>query len=168
MDVLGVDHLDLTVTRLARSVAFYEDVLGALGFSRVAHPTYVAWSNGKMTIGLREAGAAHRDVPFDRTRAGLHHVALRVVARADVDRLHEFLRARGCEVLDPPREYPEYGPDYYAVFFADPDGVKLEVVHFPWGYWRRVQTDGRDARPRHAGATSSNAGARSCAAGARS
>ena len=37
------------------------------------------------------------------------------------------------------------------LFFADPDGLKLEVVHFPWGYWRRVQESGRDERPRDAG-----------------
>jgi glyoxylase I family protein len=149
MDVLGIDHLDLTVTRLARAIPFYEAVLGTLGFVRVAHPTYTAWSNGKMTIGLREASDAERDVPFDRGRAGLHHVSFRVVARADVDRFHAFLVASGYQVLDAPQEYPQYGPDYYAVFFADPDGIKLEVVHFPWGYWRRVQTDGHDPRPRH-------------------
>ncbi len=40
--------------------------------------------------------------------------------------------------------------DYYALFFADPDGLKLERVHFPWGYWRRVQSDGSDERPRWA------------------
>jgi catechol 2,3-dioxygenase-like lactoylglutathione lyase family enzyme len=100
-----------------------------------------------MTIGLREA--VLRDVEFDRRRAGLHHVSLRVVARDDVDRFHAFLVASGATVLDAPAEYPEYGPDYYAVFFADPDGMKLEVVHFPWGYWRVVQRDGEDARPRH-------------------
>ena len=33
----------------------------------------------------------------------------------------------GAEVLDPPGEY--YGAEYYAVFFADPDGLKVEVVH---------------------------------------
>ena len=38
---------------------------------------------------------------------------------------------------------------YYAVFFADPDGMKLELVHYPWGYWRKVQTEGRDPRPRY-------------------
>ena len=51
-------------------------------------------------------------------------------------------------VLDAPAGYPEYGPHDYAVFFSDPDGMKLELVRFPWGYWRRVQTDGADDRPR--------------------
>ncbi|HYC55893.1 MAG TPA: hypothetical protein VEL28_13240 [Candidatus Binatia bacterium] len=51
-------------------------------------------------------------------------------------------------ILDKPAEYPQYGPDYYAVFFAGPDDMKLELVHYPWGYWRRVMTDGVDTRRR--------------------
>ncbi len=148
MQVLGLDHVDLTANDLARSIAFYEKVLGALGFSRVDHPSYVAWSNGRMNVGLREAAADVREAPHRRDRAGLHHLALRCRDRAHVDALHDFLREEGIEVLDAPAEYPEYGRDYYAVFFADPDGLKLELVHFPWGYWRRVQTDGADPRPR--------------------
>ena len=45
-----------------------------------------------------------------------------------------------------------HGPrtkDYYATFFPDPDGLKLEFVHFPWGYWRRAQTGGMDERARY-------------------
>jgi len=37
----------------------------------------------------------------------------------------------GIAILDAPAEYPEYAPGYYAVFFADPDGLKLEFVHTP-------------------------------------
>jgi glyoxylase I family protein len=145
---LGLDHVDLNTTDLARATGFYALVLGALGFSRIAHESYVAFSNGRMNIGLRQASAEQRRAAHDRTRAGLHHLALRAQRRSDVDALHRFLLERDLPVLDPPAEYPEYGPGYYAVFFADPDGLKLELVHFPWGYWRRVQTDGFDERPR--------------------
>lgn len=149
MEVLALDHIDLTATDLERSTRFYDLVLGALGFSRVEHPSYVAFSNGRMNIGLRQAGDAHKATSFDRYRAGLHHIALRAKSRADVDELHELLLEHEIPVLDAPAEYPQYGPDYHAVFFADPDGIKLELVHFPWGYWRRVQVDGRDERPRY-------------------
>lgn len=148
MEALGVDHIDLTVSDLGRSAAFYELVLGALGFSRIEHPTYTAWSNGRMNIGLRQATSA-QPAGVDRFRPGLHHLALRAKSRSDVDEFHRFLLAGALPVLDPPAEYPEYGPSYYAVFFADPDAMKLEFVHFPWGYWRRVQTEGHDARPRY-------------------
>ena len=145
MDVLGVDHVDLTVNDLARSIPFYEKVLGALGFRRVPHATYVAWANAHLAIVLRPAA---REAAFDRYRVGLHHLALRVRRRDEVDRFHEFLVREGITVLDPPTEYPEYGPQYYAVFFADPDGMKLELVWFPWGYWKKTMTEGSDTRPR--------------------
>ena len=48
-----------------------------------------------------------------------------------VDRLHELLLAMGARILDAPADYPQYGAGYYAVFFADPDGLKLEFVHWP-------------------------------------
>ena len=147
-EVLSFDHVDLTVSDLERAIAFYEKVLGALGFRRVPHETYVAWGNAHTSIGLYPAAAEHTDVPVDRTRPGFHHAAFRVKSRSEVDAFHRFLLEAGITVLDAPAEYPEYGPRYYAVFFADPDGMKLEVVHFPWGYWRRVMTDGRDERPR--------------------
>ena len=86
---------------------------------------------------------------FDRYRVGLHHLALRAARRQDVDGFHAWLVGEGLPVLDPPAEYPQYGEGYYAVFFADPDGLKLELVHYPWGYWRKAMTEGRDERPRH-------------------
>jgi len=52
-------------------------------------------------------------------------------SRDDVDRLHKVLVDIGATVLDAPAEYPRYGHGYYAVFFIDPDGLKLEYVHWP-------------------------------------
>lgn len=148
VECLGIDHIDLTVNDLERSIVFYEKVFAFLGFRRLASAGYVAWGNAQTNIALRAAAPAHRGAAFDRTRVGLHHLALKVRTRAAVDLVHAFLVRERVAVLDPPAEYPQYGESYYAVFFADPDGMKLEVVHFPWGYWRRVQTEGRDDRPR--------------------
>ena len=68
--------------------------------------------------------------PHDRYAPGLHHIAFSADSREAVDTFHHFLRADGITVLDPPAEY-DYRPGYYAVFFADPDGLKLELVHTP-------------------------------------
>jgi glyoxylase I family protein len=152
-EVLGVEHIDLTVTDMQRSVEFYDKVLGALGFTRLeeddAGEHDIRWANAHLTIAIRAASAEHQATAHDRYRAGLHHLALKVRSRTQVDDVHQFLLHEGIRILDAPAEYPQYGRGYYAMFFADPDGIKLEVVHFPWGYWRRVQTDGRDERPRH-------------------
>jgi glyoxylase I family protein len=153
IDVLGVDHIDLTVRDLAASIAFYEKVLGALGFRRIPNESAdhdVNWANAHVSVGIYEAAAEEKGVAHTRRRPGFHHLALRARTRADVDRFHEFLVREGITVLDPPAEYPKYGPQYYAVFFADPDGMKLELVYFPWGYWRKVMSEGQDARPRWA------------------
>ena len=104
---------------------------------------------------LRLAGPEERGADFNRYRVGLHHLALKAKSREDVNRFYEFLLREQLPVIDPPADYPQYGPQYYAVFFTDPDGMKLELVHFPWGYWRKVQTDGNDARPRYAPRTDS-------------
>jgi catechol 2,3-dioxygenase-like lactoylglutathione lyase family enzyme len=153
IDVLGIDHIDLTVRDQAASIAFYEKVLGALGFRRISWEGTehdVNWANAHVSIGIYEAAREEKHVAHTRRRAGFHHLALRARTREDVDRFHEFLVREGITILDPPAEYPQYGRDYYAVFFADPDGMKLELVHFPWGYWRKVMTEGRDDRPRYA------------------
>ena len=149
IEVLGVEHIDLTVNDIGRSRAFYDKVFGELGFRKFEGDDYIHWSNAQMTIALREASGVHRDAQFDRYRVGLHHLAFRAHSRADVDAFHAFLVREKVEVLDPPADYPHYGESYYAVFFADPDGMKLELVHYPWGYWKMVQIEGHDSRPRY-------------------
>ena len=49
-----------------------------------------------------------------------------------MSRAHHLLQQIGARILDPPAVY--YQPNYYAVFFADPDGLKLELVFNPGGH----------------------------------
>jgi len=85
-------------------------------------------------------------VAHNRFRPGLHHLALKAKERDDIDRFHDFLKSEGLTILDKPTYYPAYGPDYYAIFFSDPDGIKLELVHYPlpWSYWLKTQTTNKD------------------------
>jgi glyoxylase I family protein len=68
----------------------------------------------------------------DLEREGWHRNAREFAAgsRADVDELFDKLKTLGAKILDAPQEYP-YVPGYYALFFTDPDGMKLEYVHIP-------------------------------------
>jgi catechol 2,3-dioxygenase-like lactoylglutathione lyase family enzyme len=84
---------------------------------------------GFFTIALKAAHPERRTAAHDRHAPGLHHLAFHADSRADVDDFH-FVVGIGATVLDPPAEY-DYTPGYYAVFFADPDGIKLEVVFEP-------------------------------------
>ena len=83
------------------------------------------------SVGLMKASEEGAARPHDRYSPGLHHIAWSAADRADVDALYELLIEIGAEILDAPAEYPRYGNGYYAVFFADPDGLKLEYVHWP-------------------------------------
>lgn len=149
IEVFAIEHIDLTVNDIARSRAFYDKVLGELGFRKVEDENYIHWANAHMTIAIRAATEQNRGAEFDRYRVGLHHIAFRARSRGDIDEFQRFLVRQKITVLDTPTEYPQYGPAYYAVFFADPDGIKLELVHNPWGYWKKAQTEGRDDRPRY-------------------
>ena len=149
VEVLGVEHIDVTVNDLARSVIFYDQVMPALGFKRLPDNdrNNLRWANGHMSFALRPA---REPSGFNRYRVGLHHLAFKAKSRAAIDEFYRFLMRENLPILDAPAEYPQYGANYYAVFFADPDGMKMELVHFPWGYWRDVQGDGFDNRPRYA------------------
>jgi catechol 2,3-dioxygenase-like lactoylglutathione lyase family enzyme len=69
-------------------------------------------------------------VPYDRYNVGIHHLAFAAARRSVVDDRAEWLRANGHTIESGPEEYG-YTPGYYAVFFYDPDGIKLEIVHRP-------------------------------------
>jgi glyoxylase I family protein len=133
----SLSHVDLTVTGLQRSVEFYDRVLGRLGYRRLdeAGAGAPCWgvsdsSGGFFTIALKPARPGSRTTAHDRHAPGLHHLAFHADSREDVDEVHRFLSDLGARILDPPAEYG-YTPGYYAVFFADPDGIKLEVVFEP-------------------------------------
>jgi catechol 2,3-dioxygenase-like lactoylglutathione lyase family enzyme len=132
------NHIDLTVADLDRSIAFYDRVLGRLGYTRGPRsdpseaPEWlvVDAETSVFSIALHRATSAGLEKGHDRYTPGLHHLAFHADSRRDVDEFYDFLREIGATILDPPAEYA-YTRGYYAVFFADPDGMKLEVVFEP-------------------------------------
>jgi catechol 2,3-dioxygenase-like lactoylglutathione lyase family enzyme len=127
-----VHHIDITVADLARSTAFYARVLPLLGFERIADCSEgPLWRGELFEFGLHAARGPNKSRSHDRYSPGLHHLAFGAQQRADVDRVHGALKAQGIEILDAPAEYPEYSAGYYAVFFRDPDGMKLEYAFTP-------------------------------------
>lgn len=132
----GIHHIDLTVKDAHASRAFYESVLGFMGYRLAdAHPTGYDFDRRGgdefCSIGILSARGEHADRMHDRYSAGLHHIAWNAASREDVDAMHAHLQSIGANITDPPADYPKYGPGYYAVFFTDPDGLKLEYVFKP-------------------------------------
>jgi glyoxylase I family protein len=131
----GFHHVDLVVRSILRSLPFYRELLEPLGWHRVGEvegergETIWYISGPGSSLGLRQAQSESGD-PFDRYRVGLHHVAFEAPSRFEVDDRAEWLRERGAKIESGPEEYA-YHPGYYAVFFYDPDGIKLEIVHVP-------------------------------------
>ena len=137
----GVDHLDLVVSDLERSLAFYRGLLGPLGYTRIREidgergerVVYIGTEDGgQASVSLRERQSRDRATPYDRYDLGIHHLAFGVAGRAEVDERAAWAREQGAEIESGPEEYA-YTEGYYAVFLHDPDGIKLELVHRPGG-----------------------------------
>ena len=129
--VIGIDHLVIRVSDFERSKAFYDTVLGFLGFTRkYTFGKTAGWSNGKTLFWIAAADAQGKKRKYRKGDIGFHHYAFELSSRKDVDALGTFLAKQGMNVVDPPGEY--YGRSYYAVYFTDPDGMKLEgMVYKP-------------------------------------
>ena len=114
-----------------RSKAFYGKLLGFLGFKlKYEYPEMAGWSNGKTLFWIAAADPRGRRHKYRKGDIGFHHYAFELSSRRDVDQLGAFLEENGMTIVDPPGEY--YEPSYYAVYFADPDGMKLEgMVYKP-------------------------------------
>ena len=131
----GVHHVDLVVSSIERSLPFYRELLGPIGWTSVNEvrgergETIWYLSGPGSSVGVREAQSPTTG-RYDRYGLGVHHVAFEVESRAIVDERAEWLRGSGAEIESGPKEY-DYQPGYYAVFFYDPDGLKLEVMHVP-------------------------------------
>ena len=129
-------HVDLTVSDLAMAKRFYQPVMEFLGYRMTEGAEgdlgFASGDDDGTGIMLHPAHPQSRDRKHDRYATGLHHLAFRAASRDEVDGLYHVLQRIGAKILDPPAVY--YPPNYYAVFFADPDGLKLEFVFNPGGH----------------------------------
>ena len=129
-EVIGIDHVYISVTDLGRSEAFYDRAMAALGFRKncftIVGEPHVQYFNRHFGFVLRPARSR---VPHDPYAPGLHHFCLRVEGKDAVENAAQNLRAAGIDA-SPPKVYPDYAVDYYATFFNDPDGLRLEVTNY--------------------------------------
>jgi catechol 2,3-dioxygenase-like lactoylglutathione lyase family enzyme len=120
-------HIDLRVSDLDAALGFYDALLPALGFTEPHHgEVWKAWATADPL-----PSTAYFAITEERKhRANDNRIAFRVDSSAEVDRLAEVAGRAGAAELSGPKPMP-YGPDYYAVFFADPSGNRLEIYVRP-------------------------------------
>ncbi len=135
------------VSSVERSLPFSRGLLEPLGWSGLREVRgeqgetiyYLSVEGpGVAALGLGEKRSDAHGVPYDRYAVGVHHLCLDVCSREGVDARAPWMRGQGVRIESGPAEY-EYTPGSYAVFFYDPDGIKLELLHRPT-YWEWLRS----------------------------
>jgi catechol 2,3-dioxygenase-like lactoylglutathione lyase family enzyme len=128
-EVIGIDHIYIAVSDVATSEGFYDRLMGVLGFRKnsfdIGRDHHIQYYNRHFGFVLRPARGGTHD-PYS---PGLHHLCLRVDSAEDVADAAAGIRQAGIDVTEP-KLYPEYAPDYCAIFLSDPDGVRLEITNY--------------------------------------
>jgi catechol 2,3-dioxygenase-like lactoylglutathione lyase family enzyme len=121
-------HVSIGVSDLARSAAFYDAVLGALGYSRyLEKPGTTSWrpADGGPAFWINQRDGL--SVSPDNGS----HIAFRAPRNEQVDAFYAAALEAGARDDGPPGFRPEYRDTYYGAFVLDPDGHKIEAVHLP-------------------------------------
>jgi len=131
IDINGMAHVILTVSRFEVAREFYRKLLPAFGMKIVHDGDKLFYCVGARTaIGIEPCDPAYAGERFAQQRVGLHHLCLRARSREDVDRCAALLREIGATIVRGPLE-GDWAPGYYYVLFEDPDGIRLEVNFVP-------------------------------------
>ena len=152
----GVSHIEFAVSAYDDSIAFYDALFGWLGYDSFSSLNmeyqsiyyFTRYINPHSYIGIQPARTGGRLTHSDQA-VGVNHIALWARSQKGVDRFHrEFLVRRDVPVTDEPKDYPQYWPGYYAVFFDDPiNGIHLELAWVPkvpsprqvWSFYRALR-----------------------------
>jgi catechol 2,3-dioxygenase-like lactoylglutathione lyase family enzyme len=132
MEINGIAHIIITVSRFDECVAFYRRLLPFLGMNRIVHDRqdYFYCIGGRTGFGVMRAAEHHCRESFDQKRPGLHHICFRARSREDVDAVSKLASELGARIVRAP-EQGDWAPGYYSTLFEDPDGVRLEINHIP-------------------------------------
>lgn len=123
-------HVEINVSNLTRSRAFWQWLLcEELGYEVYQEwPRGVSFRQGQTYLVFVQTEEKHLDKTYHRCRTGLNHMAFHGRSKSHIDDLSAKLQARGIIILYTDRHPHAGGPDSYAVFFEDPDRIKVEVV----------------------------------------
>lgn len=127
-DVRGtLHHVEIYVRDLEAANGFWSWLLARLGYQPYQEwDEGFAWRRGDSYLAF--VAAPEPAAGYDRRQVGLNHLAFHAGSEEEVDELTAALRERGVRILYEDRHPHAGGPDHYAVFVEDPEGIKVEVV----------------------------------------
>ncbi len=122
-------HIELYVTDLPKSVTFWGWLLEELGYEAFQEwEQGKSWKLGEAYIVFVQVEEKYRHTPYHRKQVGLNHLAFHAASKAHVDDMTSRLRARQVPILYETKHPFSGGCDHYAVYFEDPDRIKVELV----------------------------------------
>lgn len=122
-------HVEIYVSNLQATIGFWGWLLGELGYTVYQQwPQGISYKLGETYLVFVQTEEAYLDAPYHRKHTGLNHLAFHVDSREEVDTFTEALKGRGVPILYADKHPFASGPDYYAVFFEDPDRIKVELA----------------------------------------
>ncbi len=123
-------HLSIAVRNFSKSKNFYKNLFKQLGCKQIKDGAHsVAWVT-REGFGIWIRQAKNTKLRHNHFAPGLHHLCVKAKTRKSVDEIYKFMATRKTFIFAEPKAYPEYTPKYYAVDFADPDGIKIEVAYY--------------------------------------
>ncbi|KAG0038231.1 hypothetical protein BGZ82_000742 [Podila clonocystis] len=131
----GINHIGISCSDMAKSRKFYDFLMiDLMGYNVVMDQPFCL-SYGKKTGEMICISPGNKTTPHHKSNPGLHHLAFNTGTHEEIDDFHSKIvsfyaaHAGHGHILDAPSMYPDYGPHYYAIFFTDPDGIKLELAY---------------------------------------
>ncbi|WP_067841844.1 VOC family protein [Amphibacillus sediminis] len=125
----SLHHLELYVSDLKRSTQFWGWFLESLGYQPYQKwKLGQSWRLGETYIVFVQTEAKYTEVPYHRCQVGLNHLAFQANSRQHVDTITDTIKDKGIPLLYPDKHPYAGGKDHYAVYFEDPDRIKVELV----------------------------------------
>ncbi|MEQ7226289.1 VOC family protein [Enterococcus avium] len=136
---MKVDHLQVTVKNIDTAEVFYDGLMEALVFDlnkkinvylEDLDMNVIEYLDQSYDFGICSPLKEYQEETIHRRKPGaVHHIAFQAPSRNEVNRIYQKVLELGAEILDEPQIFPQHGPNYYALFFNDPDGIKYEIVN---------------------------------------
>lgn len=122
-------HLEIYVSNLSKSSEFWGWLLGELGYDPYQKwDSGISWKHGETYLVFVQAEERYLDIAYHRSRVGLNHLAFHAESRQQVDEITTQLMEKGINILYQEKHPYAGGDSHYAVFFEDPDRIKVELV----------------------------------------